>query len=216
MFWTRFTPSTSQIQVRMITTWANLLGTGIWCVNPSLTHEVQVQWHSLICHINENHAPCKINMNKMQKTAYLKSYVCAVNTLIQYISQVNNKRILVTTNHKMLMAKHEKDNSWRIPERKWIIMAHMSTRWIQYATSAIHYIFNTQGDIMLHKDGEYFYRKISKVPNLLWRWYRSLIWGEQLTKILTKEWVINSSYNLLKCKYHIENNMLHMCTLWWR
>jgi len=56
-------------------------------------------------------AEIRINMNKMHKTEYLKSYVCAVNMFIQYIPQACNKRILVTRNHKMLMEKHEKENS---------------------------------------------------------------------------------------------------------
>lgn len=47
----------------------------------------------------------------MHKTEYLKSYVCAVNMFTQYIPQAYNKRILVTRNHKMLMEKHEKENS---------------------------------------------------------------------------------------------------------
>jgi len=54
------------------------------------------------------------NMNQHERNAqteYLKSYACPVNMFIQYIPQACNKRILVTRNHKMLMEKHEKENS---------------------------------------------------------------------------------------------------------
>lgn len=82
------------------------------------------------------------------------------------------------------MEKHEKVNSWTIPERKWIIMTQITARWVHYAISATHYTFNTQGDITLHTDGEHFYRKIS------YRDDTGLLHKEKLTKILTKEWVI--------------------------
>lgn len=127
------------------------------------------------------------NMNQHERdaqTEYLKSYACPVNMFIQYIPQACNKRILVTRNHKMLMEKHEKENSWTIPERKLIIMTHISARWVHVAKSAIHYTFNTQGDIMLYTNGEHFYRKISH------RYDAGLLHKEKLTKILNKEWVI--------------------------
>lgn len=120
----------------------------------------------------------------MDKTEYLKSYACVVNMFIQYIPQACNKRMLVTRNHKMLLEKHEKENSWTIPVRKLIIMTQISARWVHYAIIATHYTFNTQGDIMVHTDGGHFYKKI------IYRDDVGLLHKEKLTKILTKEWVI--------------------------
>jgi len=63
-------------------------------------------------------------------------------------------------------------------------MTQTSARWVHYAISATHYTSNTQGDIMLHTDGEHFCRKISYRDDI------GLLHKEKLTKILTKEWVI--------------------------